>query len=599
MSINAILIANRGEIAVRIIRACRLLGLRSIAVHSEADEGALWTRLADEARPIGPAPARDSYLSIENLIAAANAAGADAIHPGYGLLSESTEFAHAVEAAGLVFIGPSPQAIARMGDKVTARMAAQEAGVPVLPGSDGPVSDIGEALAAASRIGWPIAVKASFGGGGRGMRIAREEADLESAMAQASREAQAAFGRSEIYLERYLDRPRHVEVQILGDTHGHVVHLGDRDCSVQRRHQKLIEEAPAPALPEALRAQILAAAVDLASKEAYHGAGTVEFLVDHACEEFFFLEMNTRLQVEHGVTEMVTGIDIVCQQISIASGEPLAFSQADVRINGCAIQARIAAEDPWENFRPTPARLTGLELPLGPWLRLDFGVEAGDTIPPHYDSMFGKIQAWGATREDARTRLGAALGALQVSGPATTAPFLQQVIGQSEFAAMAHHTASLESDWQPRLLADRPDAAPASKHGIGPLATTSPAEPAAALSRVVRVPWGGSHGTIAIFRPASASDSSFQLTSVDSGQATLSGNAETGPQVLAPMDAAVAHVTASVGSTVARGETILVLEAMKMEVTIVAPHDGTVTEVCVAAGEAVRSGSLLAVVVAD
>jgi acetyl-CoA/propionyl-CoA carboxylase biotin carboxyl carrier protein len=593
--VNSILIANRGEIAVRIIRACKLLGLRSIAVHSEADEGALWTRLADEARLIGPAPARDSYLSIDKLIAAALAAGADAIHPGYGLLSESPDFASAVEAAGLVFIGPSPRSIARMGDKVSARHAAVEAGVPVLPGSDGPVSDIGAALAVASKIGWPIAVKASFGGGGRGMRIARAEADLESAMAQAAREALAAFGRGEIYLERYLDRPRHVEVQILGDRLGHVVHLGDRDCSVQRRHQKLIEEAPAPDLSDALRTRIQTAAVDLAGKEAYLGAGTVEFLVDPRREEFFFLEMNTRLQVEHGVTEMVTGVDIVCQQIRIANGEPLDFTQADVRINGCAIQARIAAEDPWENFRPTPARLARLELPLGPWLRLDFGVEAGDVIPPHYDSMFGKVQAWGATREDARTRLGAALGALQVSGPASTAPFLQQVIAQPEFAAMAHDTASLESDWQPRLLADRP-AAPSTAQ---PAATPAPANSAAALSRVVRVPWGGSHSAISIFRPASAADSSVQPTCADNGQAILSAHAQTGPRVMAPMDAAVAHVTASVGSKVARGETILVLEAMKMEVTISAPHDGTVTEVCVAAGEAVRSGALLAVVLAD
>ncbi|MEN9931876.1 MAG: hypothetical protein RIS17_449, partial [Pseudomonadota bacterium] len=393
MAIKSILVANRGEVAVRIIRACRLSGVRSIAVFSEADEAALWTRLADEAHCIGPAPAAQSYLDIGRIVATAKEAGADAVHPGYGLLSESADFAKAVSSAGLVSIGPSASGIARMGDKVSARAAAVEAGVPVLPGSDGPVNDPAAALAIAGAIGWPIAVKASFGGGGRGMRVARGPADLEQAMAEATREAAAAFGRGEIYLERYLDRPRHVEVQVLGDAHGHVIHLGDRDCSVQRRHQKLIEEAPAPELYDGLRERIASAAVSLARREAYRSSGTVEFLV--AGEEFFFLEMNTRLQVEHGVTELVTGIDIVCQQIRIANGEPLGIAQEDVRISGHAIQARIAAEDAWENFRPTPARIGKLGLPTGPWLRLDFGVEAGDAIAPHYDSMFGKVQAWG------------------------------------------------------------------------------------------------------------------------------------------------------------------------------------------------------------
>ncbi len=590
MAIGSILIANRGEIAVRIIRACRLSGIRSIAVHSEADEGALWTRLADEAHGIGPAPAGQSYLAIDRIVATALAAGADAVHPGYGLLSESPEFAQAVEDAGLVFIGPSPASIARMGDKVSARAAAIEAGVPVLPGSDGPVSDPAEALTIAQGIGWPVAVKASFGGGGRGMRVARGPDELEQAMAQATREAAAAFGRGEIYLERYLDCPRHVEVQVLGDAHGNVIHLGDRDCSVQRRHQKLIEEAPAPGLPDELRRQIASAAVALARREAYRGAGTVEFLV--AGGEFFFLEMNTRLQVEHGVTELVTGVDIVCEQIRIAQGEPLGIAQEDIRIDGSAIQARIAAEDAWDNFRPTPAPIARLSLPTGPWLRLDFGVEAGDAIAPHYDSMFGKVQAWGPLREDARGRLAAALDELAVIGPSTTAPYLRRVLDQPEFASVTHHTASLETDWQARLQGDRPQQAPAAPVVAGE------GTQAASLSRVVRVPWGGGQSTIAIYRKGdAATGEAAQLMA--SGEAILASLVEAGPNVVAPMDCAVVSVSASVGSRVAKGDTILILEAMKMEVTIEAPHDGTLEAVHVTGGDTVRSGALLAVVVPD
>jgi acetyl-CoA/propionyl-CoA carboxylase biotin carboxyl carrier protein len=587
MAIRSILVANRGEVAVRIIRACRLCGIRSIAVFSEADEGALWTRLADEAHCIGPAPAAQSYLDIAKIVATAKEAGADAVHPGYGLLSESAEFAEAVAAAGLVFIGPSASSIARMGDKVSARAAAVEAGVPVLPGSDGPVSDPASALAMAKAIGWPIAVKASFGGGGRGMRVARGPADLEQAMAQATREAAAAFGRGEIYLERYLDRPRHVEVQVLGDAHGHVIHLGDRDCSVQRRHQKLIEEAPAPGLSDGLRERIASAAVSLARREAYRSAGTVEFLV--AGEEFFFLEMNTRLQVEHGVTELVTGIDIVCQQIRIANGEPLGIAQEDVRISGHAIQARIAAEDAWENFRPTPARIGKLGLPTGPWLRLDFGVEAGDAIAPHYDSMFGKVQAWGSTREEARLRLAAALDELAVSGPSTTAPYLRRVLDQPEFVGVTHHTTSLEADWQPRLLDGRPPVPPATQ------AAEAGDGSAPSLSRVVRVPWGGGQSTIAIYREGSAATGeAAQLLA--SGEAILATLVEAGPNVVAPMDCSVVSVPVAVGKAVAKGDTILILEAMKMEVTVEAPHDGVVEELHASAGDTVRSGALLAVV---
>lgn len=586
MTIRSVLIANRGEVAVRIVRACRQMGVRAVAVYSEADAGALWTRLADEAVAIGPAPARESYLSIDRLIEAARASGADAVHPGYGLLSESAEFASAVADAGLRFIGPSPAVIAMMGDKVEARRAAIAADLPVLRGSDGAVAGVEDALRQAERIGWPIAVKASFGGGGRGMRVARGPEDLRAAMEQASREAAAAFGRGDIYLEHYLDRPRHVEVQVLGDRHGDLVHLGDRDCSVQRRHQKLIEEAPAPALPDGLRTRILDAAVRLARSVGYQGAGTVEFLADVAADAFYFLEMNTRLQVEHGVTELVTGIDIVCAQIRIADDQALGLAQSDIATNGVAIQARIAAEDPWEGFRPTPGRVDDLRLPTGPWLRLDFGVEPGDAIPNAYDSMFGKVQAWGRTREEARTRLGRALDALSVSGPATTAPYLRQVLDQQAFVEATHDTGSVERDWAPDAAAR-----PTPPGG----AAQSPAPTLPGLStRTITAPWGGRLVDVAVFglRRAGTVAGSAGLRSRRSDARAAAG----GPNIVAPMDAAVAHTPAAIGDRIAKGAPVVVLEAMKMEVVLPSPHDGVLEALNVQVGDTVRSGSIVAII---
>ena len=590
MTITSVLVANRGEIAVRIIRACRELGVRAIAVHSEADAGALWTRLADEVVDIGPAPARDSYLNIERLIAAAKSTGADAVHPGYGLLSESPEFAAAVVEAGLSFVGPSAQVIAVMGDKVEARKAAVAAGLPVLPGSDGVVEGIDDAIVHARRIGWPIAVKASFGGGGRGMRVAHGEEDLKAALEQATREASAAFGRGEIYLERYLVRPRHVEVQVLGDGHGGLIHLGDRDCSVQRRHQKLIEEAPAPALSEPLRARILDAAVTLAKSVGYEGAGTVEFLADVANDAFYFLEMNTRLQVEHGVTELVTGVDIVTAQIRVAGGERLGIHQSDVATNGCAIQARISAEDPWENFRPAPARIDDLRLPGGPWLRTDFGVETGDNIPNFYDSMFGKVQAWGRTRDEARARLAQALDAMVVAGPVTTAPYLRQLLDTPDFAAATHDTGSVERDWLP-VENDRPAPVIAST----PLADAAPAP--SISERIISAPWGGQLVDVSVFGVRTAR-SAAAVAGTQLDRRSASGGAG-GPEILAPMDAAVAHTPVAVGDRVAKGAAILVLEAMKMEVVLSAPHAGVLEALHVGVGDAVKSGAVLAFVRAD
>jgi len=587
--VETLLVANRGEIAVRIIRASREMGIRPVAIYSDADQGALWTRLADAAYRIGAAPARESYLDIGNIIAAAKAAGAGMVHPGYGLLSESAEFAQAVRDAGLIFVGPAPETIALMGDKVTARHAAIASGVPVLPGSDGPVEGLDEALALADGIGWPIAVKASFGGGGRGLRVAHDRAALAGALEQAGREATAAFGRGEVFLERYLVRPRHIEVQILGDSHGNVIHLGDRDCSVQRRHQKLLEEAPAAALPDALRDRIHAAAVKLCRDARYEGAGTVEFLADVAGDAFFFLEMNTRLQVEHGVTEMVTGVDLVKQQIRVARGEALAIVQSDIAVRGHAIQARITAEDPWSGFRPVPGPIERLKLPSGPGLRCDFGVEQGDTVQQHYDSMFGKVQAWGADRDEARARLGLALDQMELAGVPSTAPYLRTLLDQPDFAVSTHDTGSLERDWQPDETTRPAAAEPA------PVA----AEAGPRLSeRQVIVPWGGRSIAVSVFgiSVAGTGRAVAQGRSSRTSRASASGGGSAGPEVTSPMDAVVVTVIASPGEPIAKGAPLMMLEAMKMEVAIAAPRDGVVEAIHVSAGAAVRSGAPLATV---
>ncbi|HZJ72330.1 MAG TPA: acetyl-CoA carboxylase biotin carboxylase subunit [Planctomycetota bacterium] len=439
-----VLIANRGEIALRVLRACRALGCEVVVVYSEADRDARYIALADEAVCIGPPAAGKSYLDINRVIAAAEITDADAIHPGYGFLSENAKFVEVVQACGLTFIGPPPGAIRSVGDKNSARVLAAAAGVPITPGSDGLVPDLASAADVAERIGYPVLIKATAGGGGRGMRIVRQAADLSDAFNSARAEAGAAFGNPDVYMERFVDGPRHVEIQVMADAFGNLVHLGERECSVQRRHQKLLEESPSQALTQQLREEMGRAAVSLCRQAGYVNAGTVEFLVDRH-RRFYFMELNARVQVEHPVTEMVTGIDIVQTQIRVAAGEPLPFRQDDIRPRGHSIECRINAEDPQHNFRPCAGRITHLEVPGGAGVRFDTHVYAGYTITPHYDSMIGKLIVHAPTRDEAIRDMRQALEECTVRGVATTASFHKEILADPRFLAGDYDTSFVET----------------------------------------------------------------------------------------------------------------------------------------------------------
>ncbi len=427
---DKVLIANRGEIALRIHRACREMGIHTVAVHSTADENAMHVRLADESVCIGPAPSAQSYLNIPNIVSAAIITGAEAIHPGYGFLSENADFAEIVEAHGLAFIGPSPQHIQTMGDKVAAKQTMIEAGVPVVPGSDGAVGDLDEAQQNAGKIGYPVLIKASGGGGGKGMKVAETPDMLAEQINLARREAKANFGDDSIYLEKYLANPRHIELQIIADEQGHVVHLGERDCSLQRKHQKVLEEAPSPALNAGERERLGDIGCNAIRRLGYRNAGTLEFLYENG--EFYFIEMNTRLQVEHPVSEAISGIDIVREQIRIAAGAPLSFNQEDIDFHGHAIECRINAEDP-ETFAPWPGRIVEYHPPGGLGVRVDSGLYAGYSVPPHYDSMIAKLIVHGATRNECLMRLRRALEEFVITGVRTTIPLHQRLTSQSDF----------------------------------------------------------------------------------------------------------------------------------------------------------------------
>jgi acetyl-CoA carboxylase biotin carboxylase subunit len=445
MPIGKVLIANRGEIALRILRSCRELGIPTVAVYSTVDRDALHVQLADEAVCVGEALSGKSYLNIPNILAAATSRGVDAIHPGYGFLAENDRFAEICRDHGITFIGPSPHAIRSMGDKSTAKATMQSVGVPTVPGSEGLLADPVEAAELAAQMGYPVMIKATAGGGGRGMRLVPSADQLENLFKAAQGEAEAAFGNPGLYMEKFITRPRHVEVQVLADRHGNVVHLGERDCSIQRRHQKLLEEAPSPALDPELRRRMGDAAVAAARCIDYEGAGTVEFLLDRN-GGFYFMEMNTRIQVEHPVTEMVTGIDLIAEQLRIAGGEPISFTQDDVQLRGHAIECRINAEDATHNFRPAPGRITGWLPPGGPGVRVDSHVYTGYDIPPFYDSLIGKLIVWGRDRSSAITRMKRALNECAVTGIPTTVDFHLDLLERKEFLSGDVHTKFVEQD---------------------------------------------------------------------------------------------------------------------------------------------------------
>jgi acetyl-CoA carboxylase biotin carboxylase subunit len=427
-----VLIANRGEIALRVMRACCEMGIHTVAVYSDADRKALHVRYADEAYRVGPAPSTESYLRIEQILEAARRSGAEAIHPGYGFLSENAEFARACEKAGIVFVGPPASAMELMGSKTASRRAARQAGLPVVPGTDRSLESLEEARRTADEIGYPVMLKAAAGGGGKGMRLVHLAQDLESAWRNARSEAQNAFNDPSVYLEKYIGHPRHVEIQVLGDRHGSLIHLGERECSLQRRHQKVMEECPSPLADETMRRRMGEAAVRIARLAGYVNAGTVEFLIDQD-RNFYFLEMNTRLQVEHPVTEMVVGVDLVKEQLRIAGGEPLRFGQQDVRLRGVALECRIYAEDPANNFFPSPGLITRLRVPSGPGIREDSGVYEGWTVPLEYDPLLSKLVVWGSDRAEAIARMRRALGEYEVRGIRTNIPFFRALLDHQDF----------------------------------------------------------------------------------------------------------------------------------------------------------------------
>ena len=446
--VEKVLIANRGEIALRIIRSCRELDIATVAVYSTVDKKALHVQLADEAVCVGDSLSNKSYLNIPNILAAATSRGVDAIHPGYGFLAENDKFAEMCNDHGITFIGPSPNAIRSMGDKSTAKETMDRVGVPTVPGSKGLLSSVEEAYEMAQEIGYPVIIKATAGGGGRGMRLVENKANLEKMFKAAQGEAEAAFGNDGLYMEKFIKKPRHVEIQILADRSGNVVHLGERDCSVQRRHQKLLEESPSPAINHSLRKKMGNAAISAAKSISYEGAGTVEFLVDDD-NNFYFMEMNTRIQVEHPVTEMVTGVDLIAEQIKIAGGDNLGFTQDDIQLNGHAIECRINAEDPSHNFRPSPGKITGWLPPGGPGVRVDSHVYTGYEIPPFYDSLIGKLIVWGKDRNTAIKRMNRALNECAVTGIPTTINFHLSLLNKRKFMEGKIHTKYVEEELLP------------------------------------------------------------------------------------------------------------------------------------------------------
>ncbi|MDP8937336.1 MAG: acetyl-CoA carboxylase biotin carboxylase subunit [Actinomycetota bacterium] len=584
-----VLIANRGEIAVRVIRACHELGIATVAVYSDLDWRSLHVRLADEAFALGGESAAESYLNTDAIVAAIDRSGADAVHPGYGFFSENADFARAITARGVAFVGPPADAIELMGDKVSARITVGRAGVPVVPGSDGPVERADEVVAFGDAHGWPVAVKAAFGGGGRGMRVIPDAATAQAGLEAARREGQAYFGRPDVYLERYLPWPRHVEMQLFADGHGNVVWLGERDCSSQRRHQKLIEETPSPGLPDDVRQAMGEAAVQVVRACGYVNAGTVEFLYQDG--EFYFLEMNTRLQVEHTLTELVCGMDLVAEQLRVAAGEPLSVDQDGVDPRGHAIECRINAEDPaGGRFLPSPGTLTRFSRPGGFGVRIDAGYGEGDTISQHYDNLVAKVLTWGQTREEARRRMIRVLREMIIEGVTTNVAAHLRILDHPDFVAAVHSTRWVEE----RLdFGDLPTAAPA------PPRARPDVEPP--VPRTVDVEVEGRRYQVRVWVPDGPQTAAGQPAAASKERprrrpppgATGGGS---GGLVTAPMQGTIVEVVVSVGDRIEAGQAVCVLEAMKMENQVDSEQAGTVTEVRVAAGDNVSAGDVLAVI---
>ena len=581
--LKKVLIANRGEIAVRIIRTCREMGIGTVAVYSELDRDALHVRLADEAYALGGSTAQESYLNTEAILNAIEQSGADAVHPGYGFFSENTDFARAITAKGVTFIGPPPEAIEVMGDKISSRIAAEKAGVAGVPGRSEPLKSAKEVIAFGNKVGWPVAIKAAFGGGGRGMKVVKSPEEAAAALESAQREALSYFGRDECYVERYLTWPRHIEMQILADTHGNTLWLGERDCSCQRRHQKLIEESPAAEFPDEVRQAMGAAAVKVSEACGYFNAGTVEFLYQDG--EFFFLEMNTRLQVEHPVTELVTGLDLVAWQLKIAAGEEIPFAQSDVRRLGHSIEVRINAEDPsGGRFTPSPGTLTRFAQPSGPGVRLDAGYESGDTVSQYYDNLIAKLVVWAEDREGARRRMLRALEETIIEGVATTIPAAQAILSHPDFANGIHSTKWVEETLDLSGLVVTID--PPQEEGD------------AKVLRTVTTEVAGRRYDVKVWLPESSGGGSAPRPSSPTRRRGSSGSvsaALTG-SVTVPMQGTIVKVLVAVGDTVEAGETICVLEAMKMENAINASAGGTVTEIKVSAGDSVTGGDVIAMI---
>ena len=571
-----VLIANRGEISVRIIRALREMGVTSVAVYSDPDREALHTSLADEAYHVGPAPAAESYLNIDRLIEVAKRSGAEAIHPGYGFLAESAPFARAVEEAGLVWIGPHPKAIEAMGSKVESRRIMAKAGVPMVPGTRDSIASAKQVSLFAEEHGFPVAVKASSGGGGKGFAVAREAAEAASAFERASREGDAYFGDGSVYVEKYLSAPRHVEIQVVRDRHGNAVHLGERDCSIQRRHQKLVEESPSPAIDPKMREAMGEAALAAAEAVGYDNVGTVEFLLEkgEATDEFYFLEMNTRVQVEHPVTEEVTGIDIVKTGIRIAAGEELPFSQRDVSWRGHSIEVRLNAEDASNDFAPSPGVVTAYVEPGGPGIRVDSSLRGPGVVAESYDPLFAKLIVSGADRGEALARLGRALEEFRVEGISTTLPFYRAILDDEAFVS---------GDYTTGFIAERMQ-----RLEIQPAVTGETGTVPDKHAREVEVEVNGKLFRVRVFGDEGATGGPPRRRRGETRRASASGGA-----VRAPMQGTIVKVLVEEGQEVAADEPVCVLEAMKMESEVRSQKAGTVSEVRVEAGQTVRSGDTL------